>query len=416
MSVAVVGGGVVGLCTAWSLQQRGVEVHIIDAGTVGHGASAVNAGWITPSLSTPLAAPGIIRTGVQQALKPHGALVIRPSLDLSWSKWLWKFRAATSRNNYVYGVKSLMRLNDRTLDLFDALAADGVEFEMHKAGILALARDKAHMAWFSQLFAELVPLGFKGSISELSGREIREIDPAVGSVVSAGALTSIDRHVSPTSLTAGLAVRLRKAGVRITENAPVREIRPEGKAWRVTTAQESVSASAVVVALGAHINSLLGQVGVRLPVFGAKGYSIDLKGYGQTPKHALYLMEPKLGASPLNGDRLRIAGVFELPGKDSRPSFARTRQITEDALAYLQDWVPAEAGWEGKGTAGLRPATPDSLPFLGPVPNHDGLFVATGHGMLGLTLAPASGELIADMIVEHKVPESALPFQLAGRA
>ncbi|MGA5536852.1 NAD(P)/FAD-dependent oxidoreductase [Mycolicibacterium nivoides] len=415
MSVIVVGGGIVGLCTAWSLHHRGVDVQVIDANRIGQGASAVNAGWITPSLSTPLAAPGIIRTGLQQAFKPRGALVIRPSLDLSWSKWLWRFRAAATHETYVRGVKALMRLNDHTLDLFDRLADSGVNFEMHQAGILAVAQDKAHMSWFSQLFAELVPLGFKGRILELSGQDIRDLDPAISTVVNAGALTTIDRHVSPTSLTAGLVDALRSAGVKIHEHSPVNSLRNVYGQWRITTSTETFRADDVVLALGASVNSVLSEVGVRLPVFGAKGYSIDVEGTGTAPKHALYLMEPKLGASPFGANRLRIAGVFELPSRDSTPSVARTKQIVEDSQTYLADWRPATPGWESLGAAGLRPATPDSLPFLGPVPEHDGLYVATGHGMLGLTLAPASGEVLADIIAERKIPESALPFQLAGR-
>jgi len=169
------------------------------------------------------------------------------------------------------------------------------------------------------------------------------------------------------------------------------------------------------VALGAASNSLLRPLGVRVPMLGAKGYSVDLRGEGLLPVHALYLMEPKVGLSPVSSG-LRIAGVFELAGRqDDRVVPHRIRQIVEDSVPYLSDWHPGPDGYESRGMAGLRPATPDSLPFLGEIPRLPGMYLAAGHGMLGVTLAPASGEAIADMIEHRAVPGKLLPFQLAGR-
>jgi D-amino-acid dehydrogenase len=415
MSVAVVGAGVVGLSCAWSLQRRGIDVTVLEAGQAGGGASAVNAGWVTPSLSTPLAAPGIIRTGVQQALNPRGALVIRPTVDSSWIRWLWRFRSAAAKTSYQQGVRALMELNDHTLDLFDEYQSSGVDFEMHQAGILALAQDQSHLGWFTQLFDELGQLGFKGDITFMSGDEARERDAAVGESVRSAALTSIDRHVDPVSLTHGLAEYLRRSDVRLLEQCPVKSITRRHDQWVLQTPTDRVTVDQVVVALGAATNSLLRPLGLQVPVLGAKGYSIDLRGQGTLPTHALYLMEPKLGLSPVSSG-LRIAGVFELAGRqDDRVVPARIRQIVENTIPFMRDWTPGEEGYESRGMAGLRPATPDSLPFLGPIPQLPGMYLATGHGMLGVTLAPASGEALADMIEHQAVPTGLLPFQLAGR-
>ena len=413
--MVVVGGGVIGLCCAWHLHQRGVEVEVLEAGEYGGGASGANAGWIVPSLSTPLAAPGMIGTGIRHALDPHGALVIRPGFDLAWMRWLWRFRSAAGARPYEHGVRALMYLNARTMELFDQLAAGGVEFEMHAAGVLAVARSRAHLSWFTQLFRELEALGYEGDLTELSPAEIRAAEPAVSDVAAAGALTSVDRHVQPGSLTAGLVADLRRRGVVLREHVPVQGLHRCRGGWNVTTGEGAVSTQAVVVALGACVNDLLRHVGLTLPVVGGKGYSVDLRGAGALPAHALYLMEPKIGLSPYANGVLRVAGIFELPGKDETPLPRRTRQLVEQSLPFLRDWRPNPDGWECRGLAGLRPCTPDSLPFLGPVPDAEGLYVATGHGMLGVTLAPATGEAIAEMIVKRAVPEAVLPFQLAGR-
>jgi D-amino-acid dehydrogenase len=415
MSVAIIGGGVVGLSCAWSLHRRGFDVTVLDAGRFGGSASAVNAGWVTPSLSAPLAAPGVMRTCLRQSFNPRGALVIRPSMDTAWIRWLWQFRAAAAHEQYQRGIKALMELNDKTLDLFDEYQNSGVAFEMHGTGILALARDQAHLSWFIQLFEELAQLGFKGGIDILSAAEARECDPAVGNAVGAAARTSIDRHVDPVSLTRGLTDHLRHRDMRLLEHTPVRGMTRHQERWLLDTASGPLRADQVIVALGVGTNSLLRPLGIQVPVFGAKGYAIDLRGEGLLPTHALYLLEPKIGISPVSG-RLRITGVFELGGRqDDQVAPRRIRQIVEDTVPYLSDWHPGAAGYESRGMAGLRPFTPDSLPFLGPIPQLPGVYLAAGHGMLGVTLAPASGEAVADMIQQRAIPEKMLPFQLAGR-
>lgn len=413
MSTIVVGGGVVGLNIAWSLRQRGEEVTVIDGGRIGASASGVNAGWVTPSLSTPLASPGILSTGLKQMFKPDGALVIRPRLDPSWMKWLWDFSRAARPVVFEHGVRALMQLNHRTLELFDELQEDGVDFEMHNAGILALAFEDGGLDWFRQLFQALQPMGFQGSIEYLSGDEARQRDPAVGDRIKAAAHTEIDRFVDPDGLMNGLYRRLTELGVNVIEERPVRTLRRAAGAWQVDTAHGSLEADHVVVALGAAANGLLKSIGTKLPVVGAKGYSVQLKGDGPPPQHAMYLMEAKLGLSPFE-DGVRIAGFFELPGKGKDVPHRRVEQLIEQTKPYMGGWTPTMAQTV-IGRGGLRPATPDSLPFIGPVPSAPGVYVAAGHGMLGVTLAPATAAAMTSMIVDRVIPEHALPFQLAGR-
>ncbi|MFC9556365.1 NAD(P)/FAD-dependent oxidoreductase [Rhodococcus sp. NPDC056960] len=414
MTVAVIGGGIVGMSTAWSLRRRGEDVTVIESGSIGHSASGVNAGWITPSLSTPLASPGIVGLGVRHAFDPNGALSIRPRLDTDWIRWLWKFARASRPSAYESGVRALLELNTRTLDLFDEFHQDGVDFEMHSAGLLALARSADGLNWFTQLFDHLLPMGFPGSVEYLSGDEARERDPAVGAGVHAAAHTSIDRHVDPESLLRGLHKRITEMGVTVLQHTSVQSVAPGGARWSVRITDRSLDVDHVVVALGAATNALLAPLGVRLPIVGAKGYSIDVKGVGTPPRHALYLMEPKLGLSPYH-DAIRIAGAFELPSRNERVPERRIRLLVDQVRHYLTEWGADVGSDIGAGKAGLRPATPDSLPFIGPVPGRRGLYIAAGHGMLGVTLAPATAEGIADMVTTGHIPESMLPFQLAGR-
>jgi D-amino-acid dehydrogenase len=206
---------------------------------------------------------------------------------------------------------------------------------------------------------------------------------------------------------------LRAQGAEITEGVNVTGLRPAGKGWRLQTdgdAGGDLEAHRVVIAAGAATEPLLRSLGVRLPLVGAKGYSIDVHGAGEPPRSALYLSEAKIGLSPFM-DGVRIAGVFELPARGDSVSPRRIRQLIQDTAGYMSGWQPPAAEAAGPGWAGLRPATPDGLPLLGPITSAPGVLVATGHGMLGVTLAPATGAVVADLITSQAEPAWLAPFR-----
>jgi D-amino-acid dehydrogenase len=392
VKVIVIGGGVVGTACAHALLEVADEVELLDAGIVGGGASAGNAGWVTPSLATPLAAPGILATGLRSALDRQGALVIRPRLDTAWVSWLWRFARASRPAAYHRGVKALLDLTIRSLDELDAMRADGVAFEEHRSGLLAVSRTRDGLHWFETLFAELVPLGFPGTIDSMGGDEARALEPGVSDAVGWATHAGLDRHVAPQTLVAGLAARLRERGATILEHTKATGLRRVGAGWAVDTPGDERRGDLVVLANALGAAALLEPIGLSVPIIGAKGYSVTVQVPDPTPVLPLYLCEVKIGTSPFV-DGTRLAGFFELGATDDRPRAARARQLVDETRAYLRAPLPEtidDAGW-----AGFRPATPDSLPLLGPVASARGLIVATGHGMLGVTLAPATGRAVA---------------------
>jgi D-amino-acid dehydrogenase len=411
-SVAIVGGGVVGLACGYALARRDVRVLVLEGAAVGGGASRGNTGWVVPSLSMPLPGPGMLATGLRAALDPRGALVIRPTLDSSWLRWLWQFRRCCTVERFRRGVLALVALNRSTLSELDAYAAEGVGFESHATGMLVVARDQHGLHWFTSLFDELVRAGFEGGMRSLSGAEARELEPALSDAVGCALHTTVDRYVQPQSLTAGLAAALRARGATIREGARVTALARAGGAWRITLERaETLEAGRVVIAAGAATATLLAPLGVGLPLIGARGYSVDLEGVGDAPRMALYLSEPKLGVSPF-ASGVRVAGVFELPGRSASVSPARIVHLIDDAVPYLASWRPGPGEpASAPGWAGLRPATPDGLPLLGPLDGLPGLLVASGHGMLGVTLAPATGLAIAELLESGRVPPELEPFR-----
>jgi D-amino-acid dehydrogenase len=413
--VAVVGAGVVGLACAWELQRRGAEVVVLERAGVGGGVSRGNTGWVSPSLTYPLPAPGMVREGVRQLLTGGDAFVLRPRLDPAFVRWLWSFRRNCSSARFDTGIRALLALNRRTLELFDAYRDAGVAFEMHTAGLVVAARTPGGLDLYRRTFQRLRELGYGGgSIDELDAEALAALEPALDRArVLAGLHARVDRFVRPEQLTAGLAERLRADGVEIRERCELRALTPTAGGWALETTSGPMAAQRLVVAAGLPTAPLLRRLGVRVPLIGARGYSVTIAGRGTPPRHALYLAEAKLGLSPFDGG-VRVAGVFELGATNEDISAATGERLLAAARPYLGGWQPDPDG-PVEAWAGLRPATPDGLPLIGALPGLDGIYLATGHGMLGVTLAPATANLLAPLVLEGRAAPELKPFDPARR-
>jgi D-amino-acid dehydrogenase len=403
---------VVGLACAWELRRRGADVVVVERGRVGEGASRGNTGWVSPSFTYPLPAPGMVREGVRQLVTRGEAFVLRPSLDPTWMRWLWSFRRSCSPARFDAGVRALLALNRRTLELFDAYREAGVAFEMHSVGLVVAARTDDGLDLYRQTFRRLRELGYEGGdIDVLDAAALTALEPALdpGGVV-AGLHARVDRFVRPEELTAGLAERLRAEGAEVREGFELRSLERRGGGWSLG---DGLEADRVVIAAGLPTVPLLRSLGVRVPMVGARGYSVTLAGRGTPPRHALYLAEAKLGLSPFDGG-VRVAGVFELGARSADPAPGVGERLLAAARPYLSGWRPDPDG-PVEAWAGLRPATPDGLPLIGPLRGADGVFLATGHGMLGVTLAPATADLLAPLVLEGRAAPELAPFDPARR-
>jgi D-amino-acid dehydrogenase len=413
--VAVVGAGVVGLACAWELRRRGADVAVLERAGVGGGVSRGNTGWVSPSLTYPLPAPGMVREGLRQLLTGGEAFVLRPSLDPAFVRWLLSFRRNCTSARFDTGIRALLALNRRTLQLFDAYRDAGVAFEMHTAGLVVAARTRGGLDLYRRTFQRLRELGYEGgSIDELDAAALAALEPALDRArVGAGLHARVDRFVRPEQLTAGLAERLRADGVEIHEGCELRTLARSDGGWALETTSGPVAAQRLVIAAGLPTAPLLRLLGVRVPLMGARGYSVTVAGRGTPPRHALYLAEAKLGLSPFD-DGVRVAGVFELGASNDDVSPAVGERLLAAARPYLAGWQP-DADGPVEAWAGLRPATPDGLPLIGALPGLDDIYLATGHGMLGVTLAPATADLLAPLVLEGRAAPELTPFDPARR-
>jgi D-amino-acid dehydrogenase len=411
MRVAVVGGGVIGLTTAYELVRRGAEVELIDARQTGLGASAVNAGWFVPAESAPVPGPGMVAQTLKWMLRRDSPVYIRPSLDPRFVAFLLGMWRRSNARDQRAGFEAHLRLAQDTAEVLDAYRADGVDFEMHERGLLMAFTGRDNLEHHLAHLDLVERFGLDPQV--LVGDDVRAHEPLLSDRVYGGILFPRERHLDPGALVRSLHARLLALGVRIREHAPVTAaltsgVRGARRVTRVVTGAGPVDADAVVLAAGAWTGHLSARFGHRLPVRPGKGYSID------TPavplRSATNLSDAKVALTPF-GDRLRLAGTMEFAGLDERVNALRVQAIMKAPQAYLRDWEPPAGPVEAR--AGMRPMTPDGVPAIGLLPGTTNTYVSTGHGMLGVTLAAGSAAALADLIVGGTPPPQLAPFDPA---
>jgi D-amino-acid dehydrogenase len=404
--VVIVGGGVIGLACGYELLQHGAEVVIVEKGEVGAAASWGNAGWITPGLSTPLPAPGVIGSSLRWMVQPDSPLYIKPRLDPNFARWLIAFMRRCTRRAFEAGVAALADLNRHTMEILDEWQAAGIEFEMHRAGMLLVFRTEAGLRHGLEEFAVMRKHGFPPP-DRVDRAELQNLAPVLAPSVIGGYLIEGDRHVQPGTLTRGLSERLTSQGAEIHPDTTIVDFCQRGRIIEaIQTSQGPITGDVFLLAAGAWSAALARRAGFRLPVQAGKGYSITIAGAKLGVEHTLYLGEAHVGVSPFNG-AVRFAGTMEFSGFNETLDARRVTAIRRAAATYLNEWPRGDGEVEW---VGMRPVTPDGLPALGRAPNHDNLFVATGHSMLGVTLAPATGRVMADLICSGKTDVDVRPF------
>ncbi|MEU8860315.1 NAD(P)/FAD-dependent oxidoreductase [Streptomyces umbrinus] len=411
--VVVVGGGVVGLCTAYYLAVAGVPVEVVERRGLGSGVSRGNAGWVCLSHSTPVPAPGVVRYALRSLGRPDSPLYLRPLPDPAFVRWLWRFWRSSTPAAFRRGYAAIAELNQDTFDLFDGLREAGVDTTLTRPGMvhafLSATEARHHLAVQREMADGRYPM----PDDVTTGPGARLLDDALSSRVRAAYLVEGEGVVDPEAFARALGEALAGLGVKVHENAEATGFRSSGgRVTALRTAQGEIPCSAVVVAAGMRSPGLLRALGSPLPLQAGKGYSFSVD-LDPAPRHTLYFGERKAVASPIGGTT-RIGGTMELSGNNNRLDWRRIVAVALASRHYLGRWFDdpddlvslIRDPWVGG-----RPFLPDGLPVIDRVPGSENAFAATGHGMLGVTLGPVTGHRLAEYIRTGRKPEALAPFR-----
>ncbi len=395
--VLIVGGGVVGLSTAWYCLQRGHEVTVVDRGPErSDGCSYGNAGMIVPSHFIPLAAPGVIRMGLRWMGNPESPFYIRPRLSWDLLRWLWHFRAACSDSHVRRAAPLLRDLHLASRQCFERLQSelDG-DFGLVQRGLLMLCRDEDVWTEEVETSEKAHQLGLPSKVYELP--ELQKLEPGIEMNVIGGVYYPEDCHLSPNRLMFALQQNLTSRGCRFHWNTECRGFIKRGNdLLGVRTSEGEIAADEIVVCGGIWSTELAGDLQLKLPMQAGKGYSVTLDNPPELPQICSILTEARVAVTPMAGS-LRFAGTMEMAGLDSSITQSRVRGIVRSIRDYFPKFTEP-VFQDCKPWVGLRPCSPDGLPYLGRPTKWNRLIICTGHAMMGISLAMISGKLASEMV------------------
>ena len=405
--VTVVGAGIVGICTALALQERDFEVSIIDRDAPAEGASYGNAGVISPWSCVPQSLPGLWKNVPKWLLDPKGPLSVRWTYGPRVFPWLVKFMKAGSLQRLPAIADAMLAVNAPSIELYRQLLADSGEDDLVKDCLYlhvyrdAGGADPGALPW--RLRSERgVPLEF------LKSGEVQELEPEISPAFkSAVVIKQQGRTINPGRLGKVLAALAERRGARFLRGRVERIVPDANGGYRIDTDQGSHTSKTVVLAAGAWSVRLLSGLGVRVPLEAERGYHLMFTDPGLSLSHSVLDGDHMFVTSSMEMG-VRSAGTAEFAGLDAAPDYRRARVFKAHAKALLPN-LNTESTEEWMGT---RPSSPDSVPFIGPLPGHPGIFCGFGHGHLGLTGAPMTGRMLAALVSNEPLNVDMTPYRL----
>ena len=405
--VLIIGAGVIGVCVAHYLLDAGRAVTIIDKGRIGGGASHGNAGYIVPSHATPLASPAALREGLSGLFNPESPFYIKPRLDPDLFRWLASFALASRRSQADKSRPILRDFGLLSAELSRELIQRGeLDCDYEALGLLEAYQDPGRFAAGAAEAQHLIDVGLNLTI--MDREETLAVEPALRDDIVGGILMQQDAHMNPARFMAEMGQWLGSRGVNFLTETEVTGVSVTGRSIQaIHTPTGDHTANEVVLAAGAWSPLVGKQLGIRIPIQPAKGYSITRERPPDGPRLPTILMESRVAITPFGG-LLRYAGTLEMAGINTSINERRVQAIKDAVPRYYKPWAdtPIVETW-----AGMRPVTPDGLPIIGRPAHLDNLFLATGHAMLGISLSAATGHLAAQYLTGRPPDLDLTPFR-----
>ena len=404
----VIGGGIIGLSSAYYLRKAGWDVAILDRHSGKEGASYGNAGYIGPSHYTPLANPKAFKNALKWMLSPTSPFYVHPSLSLSLIDWGMKFMANATLQHVRDSARPLIDIALLSQKLYEEWHAEFLPFPYEKKGLIEVYQTEASFL-SAAAHAKSSCSNYGLEMEAINRSDLERLEPEVTMNVAGGVHVLTDAHTYPPRLMATLLEQLRQMDVKMIAAEATSFTTSGGRIVEVQTPERPYEADLFVLAAGAWSRELGRSAGIEVPMVAGRGYSITYPHTVCPLRHPLYLGEASVAVTPMDGDKVRIGGTMEIVPKGTPPRMARVRGILESAHRFLpQNRFPnarPEDVWYG-----YRPCSADGLPYIGRSLERKNLIVATGHSMLGLSLGPATGKLVTEIAEEAPHSVGLAPF------
>jgi D-amino-acid dehydrogenase len=406
----VIGGGIVGACTAYALERAGLQVTVVDKSRFGAACSHGNCGYICPSHVLPLAEPGAIGRTFKAMLKHNSPFRIKPRLDPALWRWLLCFARKCNERDLLASGRALHPLLESSLKLYRQMVErEQLECEWEERGLLFAYRSQAELDAYNRT-NDLLAKQFHLPAEKWDGTTLVAREPALRDNLAGGWFYADDAHLRPDLLMAGLRKLLESRGVQIRDGVEFRGFVREGtRAESARCGSEAVPAEVFVMATGAWSPLLQQHLQCRLPIEPGKGYSLTMPRPRVCPRIPMIFPETRVAVTPF-GSGYRLGSTMEFAGYDSTMNPARLQLLRAGAEPYLKEPYcdPVTEEWWG-----WRPMTYDSLPIIDRAPVAGTVYVAAGHSMLGLTLGAVTGQLIAELVTGQKPHIDLHPFRIS---
>ncbi len=407
--VVIVGGGVIGAACAYYLAREGRQVTIVDRGEFGRGCSHGNCGFISPSHVLPLTSPEAIGTALRSLFKPTAPFRIKPRIDPSLWWWLLQFARRCNSGQMLRAAGPIHEMLRSSRRLYDQLfASEPFHCDWETRGLLFVFQTQHGLEHHAET-AKLLREQFGLQIDRYDGESLNQLEPTLKPGLAGGFLYPDDAHLRPNKLMSSWREILLAKGVTLRERCVVnRLIHSQNQTVAVSTSDGDIEADAFVIATGAWTPQLNSELGCRVPIQPGKGYSITMSRPVHCPTYPLMFEEHRVAVTPFEAG-YRLGSTMEFAGYDNTLDRRRLEYLRAGASHYLQEapTQTVEEEW-----CGWRPMTYDSVPIIDRSPRWKNVWIAAGHNMLGVSMSPSTGQMIAEMIDGRPTTIKAEPYSL----
>lgn len=394
--IVIVGGGVNGLCSAYFLQKRNYDITVIDRGDITNSCSFGNMGFLSPSHFVPLASPGIVSEGLKYMLNSRSPFYIKPRLNVPFMKWALKFYKNSNQKTVEKNAPHLSDILNLSRRLMNEIRDDiGDVFEMEEIGCMMMCHGQK--AFDDEIELAKKAKQFNLDVEILNREELQKMEPDVELDICGAVLFKDDAHIHPGKFMVALKQYLEKNGVKFQLNTTVTGFQKRNeKIEKVLTDKGDFVGDEIILCAGSWLPKLAKMADIHLLLEGGKGYSYTYQNVGKNIHYPAILVDGRCAITPW-GHNLRIGGTMEFSGNNDKVLIKRMEGIYNSVKLFYPglkiDFPPQDKIWTG-----LRPVTPDGLPYIGKTAKYDNLLLAGGHAMLGISEGAATGQIISDIV------------------